>query len=228
MVNKKITWIISNYNYDPNQVINCIVGDIYLFNQGNAEFSKNRKVKFMQTKHTGHNLSDYILFIIENYAHLPENLGFIKGNIFVRHIEKSEFQKRINDSGLIPLYSRIEGINKVGYEPIYSKFFKKLLMQQISPGIMIERNNNWYAKKWKTGKYHTKFDSFYQELFPNRSPLKFIPFVPGACMIVPREKILNRNLDFYKKIYKLCTYDFFPVEAYFLERLWYLIFNDYN
>jgi len=228
MENKKITWIISNYNFDPNPLIDCLKGKINIYNQGHSSFVKKRKVNFRQTKHTGHNLSDYLLYIIENYDNLPENLGFIKGNIFVRHIDKKEFLKRINYPGLIPLYSKIEVINPVDYKPIYSKIFKNLLMQQIIPGVMIEKNNDWYTKKWKKGKFNNTFNSFYEELFPNRAPLDFIPFVPGACMIVPRERILNRDLNFYKKVYEKCTYEFFPVEAYFTERAWFLLFNDYR
>lgn len=228
MKNKNITWIVSNYNFDPNSLLKNLDGKIFLYNQGHDKFKKNKNITFRQTLHSGHNLSDYLLFIIENYDNLPENLGLVKGNIFSRHIEKKEFYKRIKYSGLIPLYSKINNINPVGYKPVYSKFFNSLIMQQIIPGVMIEKNNNWYTKSWKKGRYFNDYNSFFKFLFPYRPPLKFIPFVPGACMIVPKDRILKWNLRVYKKLYKICTYELFPREAYFLERSWYLLFNEFN
>jgi len=213
----EIFWVISNYNYDPEQVIDAIKTPNYcVYDQSDESYIEvfnEKRIKYKRTSHTGHNISDYLQYIIENYNDLPERVGFIKGNIFPRHIGKKIFEARIVQKGFIPLYSDVKT-----YKPKYHRFLKwKLVSQRVAPGLYMELANNWYVKTRKKGKRYKLFSDFFEHFF-GISPPKYITFVPGACMIVTRDKILDHNLRMYRELYETVTYDFFPVEAFHAER----------
>lgn len=168
---------------------------------------------FRPTVNTGHNLSDYLKFIIDNYENLPEELGFIKGNVFPRHIEESIFIERIKSRGFIPLY----GERKTYIEQRHRLFRFLFVGQQIAPGYYLEITNDWYISKKKPGRYFPTLRSMFEKFIKQPLP-KYILFVPGACMVVPRDNILRWPLDVYKELHESVTYEFFPVEAYHLER----------
>lgn len=216
-------WIISNFNQDPSAVIKRLTAPYLICNQGDPRFvpdSYKDGNTFKQTKHTGHNISDYLQFIIENYNNLPENLGFAKGNLFPRHIDESTFISRQMLHGFVSLYGD-EGT----YHPTYHRFFPSLFIsQQVAPGYYIERTNNWYVKHRKRGKHFPMLHDFSLHFF-RRPPPRYIPFIPGACMIVPSGNIQRWPLDTYKRLYEAVTYDFFPVEAFHLERMMLYFFS---
>ena len=211
--NVKRVWIVSNYNYDPSDVIAVLDAPFILCQQGDSTKVPSNIIdsdNFHAVKHTGHNLSDYLRFIIENYNNLPDESGFIKGNIFPRHINKTIFLKRIKHGGFIPLYS----------DNNTYKAKKRLLMliaQQVAPGYFLEISNNWYISERPKGKYYPTLESMFEK-FMGRSVPEYIPFVPGGCMIVPKDNILRWPLRVYQHLYEVVTYDFFPVEAFHLER----------
>lgn len=211
-------YIVSNYNYDPTEVIESLNDDYILCQQGDDSKVPNafkNQLNFKMTKHTGHNLSDYLQYIIENYDNLPDEVGFIKGNIFPRHIEKDLFLSRIKQSGFVPLYSDL-----ATYKPQYGKrkrIFNFFVAQQIAPGIYLEITNDWYISSRQKGKYYPTLQALFSKI-TNRILPQYIPFVPGACMIVQRKNILRYDVEFYKELYESVTYDFFPVEAYHAER----------
>ena len=218
-------YIINNYNVDPSKILELINTDEYIiYLKGNDKMISKSLInskKIIRTINSGHNLSDYLEFIIEHYSDLPERVGFLKGNIVNRHIEEDVFKKRIKNSGFVSLYSD----NKT-YEPIYTKSHRIIntyIAQQIAPGFFLEKTNNWYINSREKGRYFPKLEDLYKYI-TNRSLPKFITFIPGGCMLVPRENILNFKKSFYQKLHEVVTYDFFPVEAYHLERCMLYIF----
>lgn len=217
-------YIVSNYNLNPTEILKFLKRDFLLCHQGEYDMLErsllnSRKVK--RSLHTGHNLSDYLEFIIENYSDLPERLGFIKGNIIGRHIEEDVFKARIKQNGFVSLYSDINT-----YNPNYTKSYRIIntfIAQQIAPGYFLEKTNNWYINSKEKGKFFPKLEDMF-EFITKRSLPKFITFTPGGCMLVPKQNILNYSKSFYQKLYEAVTYDFFPIEAYHLERCMLYIF----
>lgn len=222
---KNIFWIISNFNQDPSDVIHELDGRFLIFNQGKESFipEKYQNDKFYRESfHSGHNISDYLKYIIDNYHNLPNSLGFIKGNLFPRHISKDIFLKRKNLKGFTPLYSDIET-----FSPEYNRLLKMdiiLAAQQVAPGYYLEKANNWYCKQKNKGERFPRLEDFFHNFF-NRPPPKYITFVPGACMIVPKDKIIRWPLSLYQEMYETVTYSFFPVEAYHAERCMLYLFD---
>lgn len=208
-------WVISNYNQDPSGLIGEIGANYIVFNQGDIDHI-NRSVvdesKIRASLHSGHNISDYLEFIIQNYDYLPDNLGLIKGNIVPRHISKPLFDERINEEGFVPYYG-----DEVTYLPQRKRLTRQYVAQQIAPGVYLEINNNWYVKTRGPGRFYPTFSEMYVKLFGRNAP-EYILFVPGACMSVPRKNVLRWDRDLYKHLYEAVTYEFFPVEAFHLER----------
>jgi hypothetical protein len=225
MVSENNFWIISNYNQNPSNVINELEGRFLICNQGEKNFVPEKyqsDVLYRESFHSGHNIIDYLEYIIDNYHNLPNSIGFIKGNLFPRHISKKIFLKRQNSSGFIPLYSDSES-----FSPSYIQLFKTditLMAQQVAPGYYLEKTNNWYCKVKNKGEYFPKLEDFFHHFF-NRPLPKYIPFIPGACMIVPKYKINRWPLSLYQEMYKAVTYSFFPVEAYHAERCMAYLFD---
>lgn len=206
--------LISNYNVNPEQLIKLIKGEYVLFDQSDLHTLPNKFINsknFRKTTHSGHNLSDYFKYIIESYHELPDRIAFLKGNMIGRHISEEDFIKRIKLSGSVSLYS-----NQKTFIPKHQ--FLRFIAQQIAPGVYLEKNNNWYCKTRSKGKFYPTYNDLFQKLF-SYSPPKYIPFISGACFITTREKILQWNLEIYKHLYHVTTYDFFPVEAYHVERM---------
>ena len=214
-----LEWVISNYNCDVSSLIPILKEDYFIFDQSKNPDNYLIDQPYRKTLHSGHNISDYLLYIIENYINLPERVGFIKGNIIPRHITYELMQERIKGAGFIPLYG-----DKETYKPKWSLIpYPRLVAQQISPGIYQEISNNWYVKHRPQGRVFTVVGELFQYLFGRDAP-KYILFTPGACMMVPRDKILRWELSVYEKLYESVTYDYFPVEAFHVERMMLYLF----
>lgn len=218
-------YVINNYNIDPSKIIELINTDQYtIYHKGDDEMVNPSFVnskRFIRTINSGHNLSDYLEFIIDNYSNLPDRVGFLKANLVDRHIQENIFKERIKHDGFVSLYSD----NKT-YEPIYTKshrIIKTFIAQQTAPGFFLEKTNNWYINSRTKGKFFPRLEDLYEHITGRKIP-KFITFIPGACMLVPKENILRHKKSFYQKLHEAVTYDFFPVEAYHLERCMLYIF----
>lgn len=216
-MNIERVWVVSTYNQDPSDVIADLVGDWVIYNQGDpARVPATLKAdkSFRQMQHTGHNLSDYLAFILENYDDLPAEVGLAKGNLFPRHISRDKFLDRQAEGGFQPLYG-----DTATFAPNFHKlFFWRLVSQQVMPGLYLEQNNNWYLKTRKRGKHYQTFDDLHRKIFDRSSP-RYILFTPGACMLVPSAHILRWPKELYAHLYDIVSYTFFPVEAFHVERM---------
>jgi len=221
----EVFWVISNFNQDPSEILKEIGDEFIIYNQGEERYLPESLLgsdKLIDSLHSGHNISDYLRYIIDNYKNLPKRVGLIKGNIFPRHIDKNTFIERIKINGFVPLYSELETFKPDYIIPIKSNFL--LMAQQFAPGYFMEKTTNWYCKTKDIGSFFPKLEDFFLYFFKKDLPL-FIPFTPGACMIVPKENILRWSIDTYKELYEIVTYRFFPVEAYHAERCMLYFFN---
>ncbi len=216
MAAKDRLWIVSNYNQDPSAVIARLTAPYLICNQGDPAHvpqEYRQGAGFRQARHAGHNISDYLEFIVENYDNLPDSLGFAKGNLFPRHINEDVFIERQAFDGFVPLYS-----DDATYRRQNHRLWRfHLMAQQIAPGYYLETANNWYSKHRKPGKHFPRLHDLFAYFF-KRQPPRYIPFVPGACMIVPAGKIRRWPVETYQRLHEAVTYDFFPVEAFHVER----------
>jgi len=91
-------------------------------------------------------------------------------------------------------------------------------------GIFLERNNSWFINL-KKHRYFTDVNQLLSFFYNIKEFPKFNLFAPGGCYIVEKERILRYPKSFYIGIHKILEYDFFPSEAYIIERIMNIIFT---
>lgn len=170
--------------------------------------------KIIRSKHTGHNISDNLTFIIDHYDRLPEVTVFAKGNIFPRHSTQAFFDRVMNNE----YFTSIED---------YSIHHPKWPVSAFSAdGGYCELNKNWYLHQPNHPlKYFYRYDDFMNYCFKDPVAPRYTRFAPGANYIVPRAHILKFPKVFYENLRFFVSYDLFPGEAYIIERALHAIWN---
>jgi hypothetical protein len=210
-------WNLESDHYDK---LFSLCKDFVIYHKG-VETEIDQQIvdsdKFIRIRNKGSNISDYLRFINDNYPYFPEEVGFIKGNTFPRHISLEEFSNRLNSSGFIPLYFESKTL-----KPQYN-IFQQYIFQQIMPGICIEKSNNWYVKRHQKGKYFPLIENMFNRYISKSKIPKYVPFVPGACMIVESKNILRWDKSVYEELFESVSWQAnpnpHPVEAWHFERL---------
>ena len=212
-----MTLVISNFNYVPvelSELVKQLGGVIY--DQSNNINIRDKVLQsfpdcYIEAPHTGHNLSDYCEYIINNYYNLPKVVRLIKGNIYPRHFSSSSFFKVINRETYFPLYSKSETSKD------------RRICGNLCSNLYYELNDPWYMQT-KTARYFSSYDDFMGFFFTNYISQRFIIFNPGACQIVTREQITQYPIQFWQNLKHIITYSFFPAEAYVVERAFFSLF----
>lgn len=211
MVN--IFGVISNFNHIPNPEILSRVSDFVIFDQSNdkaiQEFLAGRfKQRVVKTIHCGHNLIDYLSFIIENYETLPDYTMLGKGNMVPRHINLEDFELKTGSpvEDLVPMFS-----------PSYVEQNARVATISDS-GWYREKNNDWYVPMSRH-RFFASLNDMGRFLYSNWKDEDFISFSPGACYLISRERLKEIPLANYRCLRSILEYDFFPSEAWMIERL---------
>lgn len=208
-------FIISNYNTDPELYVNYCQ-DYHIYDQSpDIEIrdklkAKYRKISFVEN--TGHNISDYFRFFIDNYESLPQYMMLAKGNMIGRHITQDFFDKVYDNKFYTFLYNDRGYTDKCG------------VAYQLYDGAFLEKNNSWYVSA-KTHKYFNSFNDLLIFIFKEPIVPEWILFSPGACYIVSCEQVKKYPCVFYENIMLLISYTYFPSEAYHVERMLHIIFS---
>jgi hypothetical protein len=169
------------------------------------------RIRF-QGKTCGHNLLNYLDFILDHYEDLPELVVFTKGNMPGRHCDANWFKNSIHKGQYEFLWDDQSFRDQDG------------IAYRIAPGRFLERNNSWYVKE-SPHRYFVSFDDFLDFLFVDYRKIQYVLFSPGACYIVERERIIRNPKSFYQGLRKLIDYSFRPAECFMLERALNLIFD---
>lgn len=208
-------FIISNFNTDPEMYLKYCK-DYHIYDQStDIEIKEKLRKKYKKisfVKNTGHNISDYFRFFVDNYDNLPEYIMLAKGNMIGRHISKEFFEKVYNNKYYTLLYDDRNNKDKCG------------IAYQLYDGAFLEINNSWYASS-KIHKYFSTFNELLVFLFKDPIIPKWTLFSPGSCYVVSREQVKKYPATFYKNLMELVSYTYFPSEAYFVERMLHVIFS---
>lgn len=209
-------FLISNYNTDPSYLLEYCE-DYIIYDQSDKSLFdiEQTKLKFVKSQHTGHNISDYFQFFIDNYDNLPDHIALLKGNIIGRHISLEYFKRVYQNKYFTYLYNDINiATNGKSYFLLTESEF-------------VELNDSWYSR------YHpTRYFSNYNDLlkFIYKEPVisKHLLFSPGACYILSKKQILNNSKEFYINLLSILNYTLepkFPSEAHQIERMLPIIFS---
>lgn len=212
--------VVSNYNNDlrwvPEYTHNYLI-----YNQSESyilpEIINSQQV--VKNKHTGHNISDHMTFIIDHYNNLPECIIFAKGNVFPRHITQKTFNAIANNRTFTPIEDPETNQTR---KPV--SYYEK--------GGFHEINNDWYVKIVTARiqpRYARSYNEYLSYIFKNPIFPRYIRFAPGANYIIPKDLILRHPKIFYENLKTMVSYGMLTLEAYFTERALYTIWtSDYK
>jgi hypothetical protein len=217
MKKTKNFFVISNFNTNPDQYLRYCE-DYHIYDQSTdisvKDGLKKKYSKISFVENSGHSISNYFRYFIENYENLPCFIALLKANMIGRHISEEYFDRAINNKFYTPLYSDRNWVDRPG------------IAYQLNEGAFLEINNNWYAGS-KPYKYFRTYNQLLSFIFVNPIMPNWLLFSPGACYIVTREQVLNYPKEFYENLKYIVSYQFFPAEAYHIERMLGVIFNGY-
>jgi hypothetical protein len=217
-------FVISNFNFDPipiseyasNFIILDQSNDPQIYNYLKGLSSPN--IRF--SKHVGHNIVDYLDWIIENWEDMPTVVAFLKGNSVGRHIDQAHWEKIYRNKHYTFVYNDLNLENKEG-----THF-------SAGPSDFNEINNSWFA--WSSHhRYFTSTNQLIEFLYKEPRIPDYLTFAPGACYIVESSRIKNKPISLWIGLREILNYEFFPSEAWMVERLLHTIFfseqefNDY-
>lgn len=208
-------FIISNYNTDP-EIYLKYCQDYHIYDQSSdikiRERLKAKYTKISFVENTGHNISNYFRYFIDNYDHLPAHMMLAKGNMIGRHITQEFFDRVYDNKYYTFLYNDRGNADKCG------------VAYQLYDGAFLEVNNSWYALT-KVHKYFTNFNDLLVFIFKDPIIPQWLLFSPGACYIISREQVKKHPKIFYENLKFLVSYTYFPSEAYQIERMLHIIFS---
>ncbi|WP_051292811.1 DUF3431 domain-containing protein [Citrifermentans bremense] len=208
-------FIIHNFNTDPEHYLRYC-HDYHIYDQSTDPIIKERlkanysKITFVDN--SGHNISSYFRFFIDNYDKLPSWMMLVKANMIGRHLSQDFFERVFCNKKYTFLYEDKNWIDKQG------------IAYQPPDGGLMEINNSWYAFT-KPYRYFLTLDDLLCFLFKDPVIPDWLYFSPGACYIVSSDQVLKYPVAFYRNLLFLVSYTYFPSEAYHVERLLNIIFS---
>ena len=195
--NENIGWLNS-------EMKNCVI-----YNKGNKLNIDNE----IMLKNVGRESETYLQYIITNYDNLPDVIIFTQARI-ADHKGSDDVSYLINIKN--------EALNKAKSQNFY-------LHNDIG-------NNIHWDSKWnlRNGQY------FLKDNYKNNNPITFIEWFKtninldypnpiniymNAIFAVKKEYIINKPIEYYKKLILEVNHHIDSTEGHFFERSWYYIFS---
>jgi hypothetical protein len=200
----KLELVISRYNENIKWV-EKLNENYVVYNKGN--FLKNSN----NVPNIGRESETYLKYIIQYYYNLPEIIIFTQANPFdhcpeflnniknIHHIKNFKNLTTHEDTIICDDEGHVVGL----FDSYYS--YK-------SPDIL--------KSKYNFSEWCVKF------LNKNEKDILLKKYQCGAIFAVTRESILNRNLEYYKKLYSSVSHGKNLEECHYFERTWNFIFHN--
>jgi len=195
--NESIEWL-------NNEMQNCII-----YNKGNKLNVTNEY--FLEN--LGRESETYLHYIITNYDNLPDIVVFTQARISDhKGSDDVNYLLTIKNEALYNASSQNYIIHHdIGENESFNKTWNL-------------KKNNWFLKdNYKNNKPIT-----FVEWFKNNINIDYptpIKIYANGIFAVKKENILNKPIDYYKKLILEVNHHINSTEGHFFERSWYYIFN---
>jgi len=199
--------IVARYNENidwlSEQMNNCII-----YNKGEKLDIDNE----ILLENKGRESETYLHYIITNYDNLPDVIVFTQGNI-ADHIGRNDVHYLIYLKDQASLHSKSQCFyahNDIGNNIHWDKEWNY-------------RDGGYYLNDNYKDKPIKFIDWFIENMnidYPNP-----INIYQNALFAVKKELILNKPLEYYKKLILEVNHHINPTEGHFFERSWYYIFS---
>ncbi|MDE7478168.1 MAG: DUF3431 domain-containing protein [Lachnospiraceae bacterium] len=227
-------FLIHNFNTVPTELTD-MCEDYIIYDCSTDEnvkrTLKEKNLKVKEVENTGHNITSYFSYFVENYDCLPEVICLLKGNMIGRHCSMEFFNEVYDNKGFTFLYDEKQYWDK------FAKFTRGGYGERNDVGttflamenVYVEKNNSWYVDSPNhPKKYFNDVDDLIRFIYKAPMIPHYFAFSPGACFIVRKEQILKHSKSFYLNLNKLMNYGTapnFPSEAHQIERILPIIFT---
>ncbi len=215
-------FVIDNYNMVPDEILNYC--ENYVIYDASTDPLVEEKIKanglnYIKIPRTGHNLSTYFQYFVDNYDNLPDVMCLTKGHMIGRHCSKEFFNKVYNNKYFTYLYEDRNHIPEMNPDVSFLTMENQYL----------EKNSSWYVYSPNhPHRYFFNLNDLLQFIYVNPVIPNYVTFAPGGCYIVLREQVLKHTREFYLNLNKIMTYGLnpnFPTEAHMVERIMPIIFE---
>jgi hypothetical protein len=193
-----------NINWLSSEMSNCII-----YNKGDKLDIENE----IFLENVGRESDTYLHYIITNYYNLPDVVVFTQANI--------ADHKGSNDINYL--------INIKNEALVNSKSRNFMIHYDIGQNIYWD--HNWNSKThtcWSEFAYKNNKQITFLEWFITNIDLNYpnpIYIYQNAIFAVKKENIINKPIEYYKKLILEVKYHNNPIEAHFFERAWYYVFD---
>jgi hypothetical protein len=200
--------VVARYNEDikwlNNEMPNCIV-----YNKGDKLNIENE----ILLENVGRESETYLQYIITNYNNLPDVVVFTQARIS-DHVGSNDIKYLLKLKDQALCHSKSKNFlrhNDTGKNIHFDKEWNL-------------RNNGYYLKdNYKDNKPITFLEWFQTNIdvnYPN--PINIYVY---GIFAVNKKKILNKPIEYYKKLILEVNHHINSTEGHFFERSWYYIFD---
>jgi hypothetical protein len=193
-----------NINWLSSEMSNCII-----YNKGDKLDIENEII----LENVGRESNTYLHYIITNYYNLPDVVVFTQARI-ADHKGSDDINYLINIKNEALVNSKSQNF-AIHYDI----------------GQCINWDNNWNFKNkyyWSHYYYKNNKQITFLEWFRTNIDLNYpnpIYIYQNAIFAVKKENIINKPIEYYKKLILEVNYHINPIEGHFLERDWYYVFD---
>lgn len=242
MIKTSNFFLIHNYNTVPDDLLKYCNNYVIYDASDDSSIMHTLDEKSYNVIHipnTGHNITTYFSYFADHLekGDLPCVIECLKGNIIGRHVSKEYFDAVYQNTFFTYLYeerSMRDRYSKATPEVIAAHNGKDpsegCIASLLSQSRFIEVNSSWYMhENTHPSKYFTDFDDLLRFIYKDPVIPKYVEFAPGGCYILRKEQVELHSASFYRNLNKIQNYTItpgFPAEAYIIERLLPIIFNE--
>ena len=225
-------FVIHNFNTVPTDLIE-LCEDYVIYDCSSDEAVKQQlrsmNLNLVEVENTGHNITSYFTYFVQNYENLPEVMCLLKGNMIGRHCSREFFEQVYDNQSFTFLYDEKQYWDKFskynGNEQRNEAGTTFLAMEN----VYVEKNDSWYVESPNHPKrYFNDADDLLRFIYKKPMIPQYFMFSPGACFIVRREQVLRHSKAFYSNLNKIMNYGMnpsFPSEAHQIERILPILFT---
>ena len=214
-------FVIHNFNTVPTDLIELCEGYV-IYDCSSDEAVKQQlrsmNLNLVEVENTGHNITSYFTYFVQNYENLPEVMCLLKGNMIGRHCSREFFEQVYDNQSFTFLYDEKQ------YWDRFSKYDSNNQRNEAGTtflameNVYVEKNDSWYVESPNHPKrYFNDADDLLRFIYKKPMIPQYFMFSPGACFIVRREQVLRHGMN-----------PSFPSEAHQIERILPILFTSFG
>lgn len=201
--------IVSRYN-ENIEWLNSEINNCIFYNKGEPLNINNEIV----LDNVGRESDTYLNYIITNYTKLPTVIIFTQARISDhRGSDDIKYLLNIKDCALLNSKSQnfITHTESRSHMDVWDKEWNLI-------------NGEYYLNNNYKNNNRITFIEWYKKNINVNYP-NIIQIYPNAIFAIRKENILNKPLEYYKKLLLQVNHHINPAEGHFFERSWYYIFS---